>query len=444
MKNHRSWLQNRLAFLGLLILCSGDLFAQSPTPITAFTPAKPALAVQTFSGKASNPFLPDMRFRPIPLRVNLIIIQREDGSGNFQDNAADREFLERVMYVTNQTYSNLQDRNEEYFPGQNLLFLQQAKVQFLPKIIFVRDEKGWNNRNDTNFAGVPNLSGWYLNALDQQICASDTLQKSINLYFTTDGQLYEEMVVSGSTTDYDHRVFFKQHAASEVPYVQTKSRQLASYHTMRCHIGNVWLKLWWKRNVLHEPDWTMEGEVGKSIAHELGHLMGLDHTADQQTHALMRTRFGGQRDYLSAKEIAKIHQTIGLYPSLWQFVPEDFTYGISEADWVVSDSAHWEGNRRLFANIVVQPGAKLEISGEVLLPANGEVQLGKGAILVLKNGILRRVNTPAEKLVSMEKLQKNTRKPAKPMKFRSKLGGKLQGKENSWLDPALLGLKARK
>jgi hypothetical protein len=338
-------------------------------------------------------YLPDPEYSPLKIRVNLIIVQRADGSGNFQDNAADRSFLRNMMHVTNGVFADLTNRNEEYYPGQNLPFLSNAKLEFVPNIVFVKNETGWNNRNDTNASGVPYLSGWYLDSLDHQICHNDTLPKAINLYFTTDGQVYEQMVVQATTTDYNRLVFFKQHAASEIPVLNTRESIHGRYHTMRCHVGNVWLKLWWKRNVLHEPDWTMEYEVGESVAHEIGHLMGLYHTPDAHIHALMRTKFGGLRDYMTTREIATVHQMFGRYPSLWQFVPAEVVYGSPKADWVVSGEQTWKEDRRVYANLVVKTGATLTIQRELLLPASGTIIIEPGATLQIDGGLVRRFNT---------------------------------------------------
>lgn len=339
-------------------------------------------------------YLPAPEYNPLKIRVNLVIVQRADGTGNFQDSAADHRFLRNMMNVTNGVFADLTNRNEEYYPGQNLPFLANAKLEFIPKIIFVKDEVGWNNRNDTNASGVPYLSGWYLDSLDAQIYHSDSLPKAINLYFTTDGKVYEQMVVQAATTDYNRLVFFKQHAASEIPVLNTRESIYGKYHSMRCHVGNVWLKLWWKRNVLHEPDWTMEYEVGESIAHEIGHLMGLYHTPDAHTHALMRTKFGGLRDYMTTPEIASVHQMFGRYPSLWQFVPAAVSYGSPKADWVVSGAQTWQEPRRLYSNIVVKTGAVLTIRAEVLLPDNGAILLEPGATLLIDGGLVRRYETP--------------------------------------------------
>jgi hypothetical protein len=352
-------------------------------------------------------FLPAPDYNPIKVRINLIVLQRADGSGNFQDNAADRTFIQNMVNVTNGVFADLTNRNEEYYPGKNLPFLSNAKVQFVPEILFVRDEKGWNNRNDTNFAGVPYLSGWYLDTLDQLIYGSDTLAKAINLYFTTDGQLYEEMVVKGSTTDYDHRVFFKQHAASEIPVVNSGIHHYGKLHSMRCHVGNVWLKLWWKRKILLEPDWSMEYEVGESIAHELGHLMGLGHTPDHHKDALMRTRFGGLRDYLTTREITTMHQVFGGYPSFYQCIPDSIVYGSSGADWVITGNETWTQDRRIFANVILKAGASLTITSEILMPPQGTIFLEPGASLWISEGTVRRVHTPLPETIQGESEQKS-------------------------------------
>lgn len=344
--------------------------------------------------------LQDSHCLALPLRVNLIVLQRADGTGNFQDNAADRAFLWNMISVTNDVFAHLSDRNEAYFPGQHLPYIPNAKLQILPRVLFVRDEYGWNNRHDTNFAGVPYLSGWYLDSLDRQIYQNDSLPKAINLYFTTDGQLYEQMVLQQSTTDYNRLVFFKQHAASEIPVLQGAESPYGKYHSMRCHVANVWLKLWWKRQVLHEEDWNMEYEAGKSIAHELGHLLGLEHTPDHQTDALMRTRFGGLRDYLSAREVARIHQTLGRYPSIWQCVPEEASYGSSKADWIVTGIETCSENRRLYAGIRVDSGAVLTIQKELLLPPDAFIEVKSGGTLILDGGLVRRINTPVPEQIS--------------------------------------------
>lgn len=406
-----------------------------------------ALILPGFLLAQTSPYLPDLTYNPLKIRVNFIIVQRADGSGNFQDNAADRAFLRNMIFVTNSVFSNLVDRNEEYYPGKKLPFLSNAKIEIVPNILFKRDEIGWNNRNDHNFAGVPELSGWYLDHLDREIYHTDTLPKAINLYFTTDGKLYEQMVVLGTTTDYDKQVFFKQHAASEIPVWELGDGRYGRFHTMRCHIGNVWLKLWWKRKVLQDEDWKMEYEVGKSIAHELGHLMGLSHTSDQHLHALMRTQFGGFRDYLMTKEIARIHESFGHAPTLWQFVPDDFSYGSPTADWIITQNETWKDRRRLYANIVIKAGATLTIANEVWLPPTCTVQVEQGATLVLNNGSISFINSP-ETLVWVE-----DGKSAANHKSRSTLtevitntaqGGMVLLRGKSRMDPSVLSLALAK
>jgi hypothetical protein len=392
-------------------------------------------------------FLPDPAFNPLKIRVNLVILQREDGSGNFQDSPEDRLFLEHMMDITNAVYANLNNRNEEYYPGKHLPFQSNAKVRFEPNLIFVKYEYGWNNRNDSNFAGVPYLSGWYLDSLDKAIYGDETRPKAINLYFSNDGQLYEQMVIAGSTTDYNKLVFFKQHAASEIPILQAGTYHNGKYHTMRGHIGNVWLKLWWKRHVLHEIDWYMEDEVGKSIAHELGHLMGLGHTPDAQKHALMRTQFGGQRDYLTTQEISQIHQSFCLYPSLFQVVEETFSYGAPQSEWIITGAQHWKEGRRIYANLVLQPGAELSVSGTLFLPPEGRITVAEGATLILNGVTIHRLGAGQSNLFLQDMELENKGPVPLPQPYKALTtpqGGTVLLIGDASVEEAILGVQGEK
>jgi len=338
-------------------------------------------------------YLPTGDYTSLKIRINLVIIQRQDGSGNFQDNATDRQFLTNMINVTNQTYEALIDRNNEYYPGQNLPFLPNVKVEFIPNFIFIKDEYGWNNRNDNNTSGVPYLSSWYLNYLDSQIYNDPSVPKAINLYFSNDGLLHEQMVVLGTTTDYEGNVFFKNHSASEIPGLGIINPN--DFHSMRCHIANVWLKLWWFKNVLGYTDAAMELEAGKSIAHELGHLMALGHTPVAHLHSVMNTEFGGNRDYMTTNEIGRIHRAFGLYPSLWQFVDCDATYVSPAANRIVSTNETWDLTMRLYTNVVVKTGSVLTITCDILMPYDGTITVERGARLIVDGGIVRRANTCA-------------------------------------------------
>jgi hypothetical protein len=336
-------------------------------------------------------YLPTGDYAPLKIRVNLVIIQRQDGSGNFQDNATDRQFLTNMINVTNQTYEALIDRNEDYYPGQNLPFLPNVKVEFIPNFIFIKDEYGWNNRNDYNTSGVPYLSNWYLNYLDNQIYNNPSSPKAINLYFSNDGYLHEQMVVLGTTTDYEGNIFFRNHSASEIPGLTNINPN--DFHSMRCHIANVWLKLWWFKNVLGYTDSAMELEAGKSIAHELGHLMALSHTPSSHVHSIMNTSFGGNRDYMTTNEIGRIHRAFGLYPSLWQFVDCDATYVSTAANRIVLTNETWDLTMRLYTNVVVKTGSTLTITCDILMPYDGTITVERGARLIVDGGIVRRANT---------------------------------------------------
>ncbi len=82
-------------------------------------------------------FIPSSTQSTIPVRVNLIFLQRENGTGNFhKDSIEEQGLLDEVITKINHTYSNLvntSDQNCYKYTScySSDFFIKDTKIQFL-------------------------------------------------------------------------------------------------------------------------------------------------------------------------------------------------------------------------------------------------------------------------------------------------------------------------
>ena len=97
------------------------------------------------------PFLPNSHDDIIYIRINLIFMQRDDGSGNFNMEEEEyRIFWEDCVANLNSRYANLVNPTDEGC-HVNSDFISDTKIQFIPNYIYVRDEYGWNNQHQKKY-----------------------------------------------------------------------------------------------------------------------------------------------------------------------------------------------------------------------------------------------------------------------------------------------------
>jgi hypothetical protein len=348
---------------------------------------------------SNDRFIPDPNARSIKVRANFIILQKTDGTGNFQDIPEHRDFLNDWFNTCNGRFANL------WGISNCQPRVTDIKIQIVPNWIFLPDpdptEFNWNNDNESAFGECPS-STWWLNGLDASISSNPSIPKGINVYLTVDGSVYNQLVVLG-TIDNPQTNGMAYTWCSEQPSVTNLNR------SSRIAINNLYLKYWWFKNhpnIQGQPfsvtrQWLVD--EGGSLAHEFGHsfISCYVHKSGCQNH-IMSASNGGSNNFMLADDAGCIHRNLAI-SNLRQFIDCDETYRPdnlqnpsptnSTFDRIVSTNELWDLNMRVYSNIRVKTGATLTVTCKLLMPQNGFIEVERGARLIVDGGTITRANT---------------------------------------------------
>jgi hypothetical protein len=76
----------------------------------------------------NDAYMPNANSIVYTVRLNLHIMQEDDGSGNFQNNAADRAFLQQLVTGVNDMYANIQQPVCHNVATEN--FIVDSRIRF--------------------------------------------------------------------------------------------------------------------------------------------------------------------------------------------------------------------------------------------------------------------------------------------------------------------------
>lgn len=328
-------------------------------------------------------YYPSSSDTPIPIRLNLFFLQRNDGTGNFQQNNEDHQlFLDLAMEKLNNQYAHLvQDLDSPYcYVGAS--FISDAKVHFDDHRYYIKDEYGWNW--DSISPLCPGYADWHLCYLDNQICQCDTIQQGINVYFTEIADHYQ-LYESGSTLD-----FFTGGCCSRDPSFINLN------HSSRVHIPE-YFSLYWHRDAILNPNNNdsihnalrelFSGWLANALAHELGHSFYLNHPGPSSHDAyefcsnyIMIQAGASPRNFLSPAKIARIHYSL-MGSNLQNYVPENAYSGIK----IVAENVSFP-RMRFYHSLSIQ--ADVTMNCDVIMPKQATISVQNGGTLSINGGNL--------------------------------------------------------
>lgn len=372
-------------------------------------------------------FLPAETDNILSININLIFLQRSDGTGNFEEyNSEHQQFIDDVVVKLNNIYSSFQNPNDlQCYTGSSII--SDSKIRFVDHRYYIRSDTGWNNQSSSNTL-CPG-SGWYLEWLDQRLVADPDIPAGINVYFTENLQAYTKYWIENDLNDTTSFI------GSNVACARFPSSQDFFTWSSRIHMLDHYSKYWWMRYIVPQKgsynypswetivrNWHIDG-LAMGLAHELGHCLGLYHPKDAHLgqyvtencfSTLMNPSGGSPRNFLPPIEVGHIY-TAAMTTNLRNYIAPSTYLGTKELDTIISfprcrfyHSLHLNTNAEITMNcdVIMPHEACIEVKG--LLQINGaELQsadttwrgicVKQGGVLILSDVVIKDYDIHVEK-----------------------------------------------
>ncbi|MCL2706472.1 MAG: hypothetical protein FWE72_09730, partial [Spirochaetaceae bacterium] len=301
------------------------------------------------------------------VRVNFIVFQKNDGSGNFQaDDPEHIKIFDDFELALNNCFKNLHQ-----ICG---LINKDAKIRFVCTPTFVRDSNLWK--------GI-GVSQWV-----QTFENTPGSPSGINVLFYINESAYIKNIIENDSTYYygqdiwsanlPNSTNFDQASRINAPDLFVKHHWMKNWVTV--HTGLPWIPTIY--------NWFIGSMSSSALGHEIGHSLGLLdifyplNNCDSAN--IMRQQFGGGRNYLSDTQINKIHNSLAV-TSVRKYVNDPTALDVP---LVITDTKFIDFDVKLYRDIIIESGAQLTITCKVLMPSSGKITIKPGGKLALDGGIL--------------------------------------------------------
>ena len=329
----------------------------------------------------------------LKININLIFVQKDDGTGNFDEYDSDYvDIWESIVNKVNQIYANLVFPDENCFSGSEEDMIKNTKIQFVGHRCYVRNSSLWNNNLSNGGVFCP-YNNWRYAVLDEEINNMNVPQ-GINVYITEDSLLHERYWVEHNITDTTFGGSLSYHsggACSQFPNSTDYYR--ASY----IHLPDCFAKYWYMRYTVpqyssHSWDavirnWYIDG-YAMSLAHELGHSLYLYHQTNDSLpyptnnlciNSIMNPAGAAPHNFLPPSEIGRMY-VAAMTTNIRNFIPTDTYLGVHILNANLSFP-----NTRFYHSLDLQQGSEIVFSCDVIMPQQAYINVRDGAILNLSN-----------------------------------------------------------
>ncbi len=336
------------------------------------------------------------------VNINMIFLQKDDGTGNFQQGNTDEDqFWTDIENNVNQRLANLSTSpdqncatnyptNSNCYSGSNNI--SDTRIRFKFNRIYIQDTYGWNNDNDNGSYKCPSNS-WYLNTIDGQVVNNPNIPRGVNIYYSQGATNYNKNFHLNNCNFTGSAAYSV--ACSEFPSYSGYDR------SSRIHYPDAFSKYYWAKNC-YAPNngvpwstvrgWQVNNSAG-SILHEVGHSFALGHCNGCENQVMNQCGICA-RNYLTPKNISQMHRALAL-TNMRTFVEDDPSPNngldgpTANYNFIsITQNEVIDFNTKFYRDIVIQSGNSLTIKCKVIMPKNGKIIVKPGAKLIVDGGTI--------------------------------------------------------
>ncbi len=332
--------------------------------------------------------------RTVKIKINVIFMQREDGSGNYSlSNDKHVKFWNDIFVDINQRFLNMAEESCDCSTSPT--HFDNIHIEFVPNYVEVRDEEHWNHQNDTEPNTFDSYSKVFLNECHELASKESEYKPGIDIictnnktiydnYMEHDVPLWEILDQPGMTQTYlymESPVWYSSSASTlDLNHQAIWHAPTAYYQYLvtEGHQGGT------------QEEWYVKERaafVAGSIMHETGHMFffGLGHKDNSCLKNVMVSGGSSIRTSFTGCQAREIYRSLMTSYIRKYVICED----VLEHDIVVDPDEEWKNNMRIYSNVVVRSGSTLKISCELYLQPKASISVEQGARLVLgTNAIL--------------------------------------------------------
>ncbi len=341
-----------------------------------------------------NDLIPQNIEDKIKINTNIIIVQRSNGSGNYDiDNQDDLNFWESVFEKINYNISNMILESCPSGPyaysssglhncqlSNSIQHYSSLNFEFVPNFIEIKNDFYWNHRNDYN----PDL--WtpkkkFLREIFQLAKQDQNYKVGYNVILTEDGiaiDNYEQGInpfdVSGWAKMYGGHMY------SMEPDFVNMDNEYVAFHAPYTYFDRVVGSTYY--NIDDEERIKI---IAGGFLHEYGHsFLGLYHTNDCSRNIM--NSIGGSEDFrktsITGKQAREWYlTTMSSNMRNYLYCEESLPYAIT-----VSQNEVWDNNLKVFGDITVLSGGQLTVRCKLDFFDSRKIIVNQGGKLIIDGG----------------------------------------------------------
>ncbi|MCM1531010.1 MAG: hypothetical protein NC048_05830 [Bacteroides sp.] len=327
---------------------------------------------------------------PLEVNVNLFFIQKDNGTGNFQeDNAEHQRLWDDITAGISKKFTEIKDSELDSCFAWRDPFMADSRIRLKFNRHYIKNSTYWNwELHGETASGIGSVLN---NTLKKELENRNDIPLGISIFFPENGDIFDEymdVIVSGDTV-----------SAKDANYAYTYFPG-ANFISMIC-MPDTYCKFLWMKHILPKiralegktvtwEDQIWYGEVNTLVtllSHEMGHAFSLDHSCnhygENYCQDAMMTPSGNSRYrhyYIPPTEIGRMHKTL-METKLKELIPKTIpTVGTMN----ITHDLSWNAPFRCYSDLAIARQGKVDMYGNVQMPKKSKIEVS--GQLYIRNG----------------------------------------------------------